>query len=111
MFFFLYLKRYDFSNVDIQLNTKVNIVNQSIFINDILLALLIQQLNELGVAHHSQHQNQQQQQQSSDHVYLLTKQESSNAGDFPSDDLFEQLQQQQQTATSLEQINLTPLAK
>jgi hypothetical protein len=37
------LTKYDFSNVDIQLNAKTNAINQSIFINDLILSILIQQ--------------------------------------------------------------------
>ena len=93
--------RYDFSNVDIQLNTKTNIVNQSIFINDIILSILMKQLNELNLssastsiqAQQSQQQAQQQQQSStSSDVTLLPKKET----EFIQDELFEHHQQHQQ---------------
>ena len=92
--------RYDFSNVDIQLNTKTNIVNQSIFINDIILSILMKQLNELNLssastsiqAQQSQQQTQQQQSSTSSDVTLLPKKET----EFIQDELFEHQQQHQQ---------------
>jgi hypothetical protein len=41
--------RYDFHNVDIQSSNKTNIINQSIFLNDIFLSILIKQLNDFNI--------------------------------------------------------------
>jgi hypothetical protein len=100
------LFRYDFHNVDIQLNNKTNVINQSIFINDIFLSILIKQLNDFNINSNNNSNINQSSSNSNNLVNINNNNNNSNT-DALIEELLEQQNQLQQKQHQQQQPDST----